>query len=105
MAVHKLIIAEKPSVAEAIAHTVGARDKVYAKESKNFCYEGNGYYVANAAGHLYCVGKPEDYGYKEWNIDTLPFFPELSVHETEYAYTAYGKGGRFRNNLCNRCRT
>ena len=83
MAVHKLIIAEKPSVAEAIAHTVGARDKVYAKESKNFCYEGNGYYVANAAGHLYCVGKPEDYGYKEWNIDTLPFFPELSVHETE----------------------
>ena len=49
MAVHKLIIAEKPSVAEAIAHTVGARDKVYAKESKNFCYEGNGYYVANAA--------------------------------------------------------
>ena len=36
MAVHKLIIAEKPSVAEAIAHTVGARDKVYAKESKNF---------------------------------------------------------------------
>lgn len=83
MAVHKLIIAEKPSVAEAIAHTVGARDKVYAKESKNFCYEGNGYYVANAAGHLYCVGKPEDYGYKEWTIDTLPFFPELSVHETE----------------------
>lgn len=36
MAVHKLIIAEKPSVAEAIAHTVGARDKVYAKESKIF---------------------------------------------------------------------
>ncbi|MGN1135157.1 MAG: DNA topoisomerase [Oscillospiraceae bacterium] len=80
---HKLIIAEKPSVAEAIAHTVGAREKVYAKESKNFCYEGNGYYVANAAGHLYGVGMPENYGFKEWNIETLPFFPELTVHKTD----------------------
>lgn len=83
MVLHKLIVAEKPSVAEAIAHSVGAREKVYAKGSKSFCYEGSGYYVANAAGHLYGVGKPEDYGYKEWNIDTLPFFPELSVHETD----------------------
>lgn len=80
---HKLIIAEKPSVAEAIAHSIGAREKVYAKESKNYCYEGNGYYVAYAAGHLYGVGMPEDYGFKNWSMETLPFFPELTVHETD----------------------
>ena len=79
----KLIIAEKPSVAETIAHSVGAREKVYGNDGKTFCYSGNNYYVAYAAGHLYGLGMPEDYGFKEWNIDDLPFFPEFSIHATD----------------------
>lgn len=77
----KLIIAEKPSVAEAIAHSVGAREKI--SEGRASCYQGNGYYVANAAGHLYDIGMPENYGYKEWTIDTLPFFPQFEIHEKD----------------------
>lgn len=88
----KLIIAEKPRVAEAIAHTLGAREKIYAKESKTFCYFGNGYYIAAAAGHLYGVGMPENYGFKDWRMEELPFFPELKIHNTD------GKNG-LRNML------
>ena len=31
----KLIIAEKPSVAENIAHSIGAREKIYGSGGKN----------------------------------------------------------------------
>ena len=48
----KLIIAEKPSVAEAIAHSVGAREKI--SEGRASCYQGNGYYVANEIGRASC---------------------------------------------------
>ncbi|MCH5199715.1 MAG: type IA DNA topoisomerase [Oscillospiraceae bacterium] len=73
---HKLIIAEKPSVAQNIAHSIGAREKVYGSGSKSFCYANDEYYVVNAVGHLYGIGMPEDYGFKEWSLDTLPIFPD-----------------------------
>lgn len=78
-----LIIAEKPSVAQNIAHTVGAREKVYGSSGKSFCYSGSGYYVTNAVGHLYGIGTPADYGFKEWQLDTLPIFPEFRIYPAD----------------------
>lgn len=78
-----LVIAEKPSVAQNIARTLGAREKIYGSGSKNFCYSGNGYYVANAVGHLYGVGSPADYGFKEWKLETLPIFPDFKIFPTD----------------------
>ena len=76
----KLILAEKPSTAKILAHVVGAREKIYSKIGKAFCYFGNGYYVVNARGHLYGLGEPEDYGYsKKYNIEELPMFPDFKI--------------------------
>ncbi len=75
----KLIISEKPSTAQTIAHVVGAREKIYG-EGKEFCYKGNDYYVVNARGHLYGMGLPQDYGYsKSYVLDELPIFPEFRI--------------------------
>ena len=43
---HKLVIAEKPSVAISIAKVIGAKNK------KDGYYEGNGYRVSSCVGHL-----------------------------------------------------
>lgn len=76
----KLILAEKPSTARILAHVVGAREKIYSKSVKAFCYFGNSYYVVNARGHLYGLGEPEDYGYsKKYNIEELPMFPDFKI--------------------------
>lgn len=76
----KLILAEKPSTARILAHVVGAREKIYSKIGKAFCYFGNGYYVVNARGHLYALGEPEDYGNsKKYNIEELPMFPDFKI--------------------------
>lgn len=76
----KLILAEKPSTARILAHVVGAREKIYSKSGKAFCYFGNSYYVVNARGHLYGLGEPEDYGYsKKYNIEELPMFPDFKI--------------------------
>lgn len=76
----KLILAEKPSTARILAHVVGAREKIYSKIGKAFCYFGNGYYVVNARGHLYGLGEPEDYGYsKAYKLEELPMFPDFRI--------------------------
>ncbi len=75
----KLIISEKPSTAQTIAHVVGAREKIYG-DGKDFCYKGSAYYVANARGHLYGLGLPQDYGYgKSYKLDELPIFPDFKI--------------------------
>ena len=79
----KLIIAEKPSVAQNIAHSLGAREKIYGSKGKSYCYANDEYYVANAVGHLYGIGMPEDYGFKEWKLETLPIFPEFKIYPTD----------------------
>lgn len=79
----KLILAEKPSVAQNIAHSLGAREKVYGSGGKNYCYANDEYYVVNAVGHLYGIGMPEDYGFKEWKLDTLPIFPDFRIFPTD----------------------
>ena len=46
----RLILCEKPSVALAIAYCVGATEKV--SDGKRFYWQGNGFIVTNALGHL-----------------------------------------------------
>ncbi len=67
----KLIIAEKPSVAVDIAHVLGGMKK------KGDFYEGNGWIVANALGHLLELSCPEKYEVKrgKWTFSHLPVLP------------------------------
>ena len=70
----KLIIAEKPSVANAIAPVIGANVK------KSGFYEGNGYIVSWCYGHLVGLLLPaeyrDDWSYKTVTFELLPMFPE-----------------------------
>lgn len=78
-----LCTAEKPSVAKEIANVLGATIK------RNGYYEGNGYRVTWAVGHLVGLAEPQSYGYmslgdmwdkdnpqnKEIALNELPLFP------------------------------
>lgn len=70
----KLVIAEKPSVAKAIAPVIGADIK------KNGYTEGNDYIVSWCFGHLVGLYYPNDYcdkwAEKPWNFGMLPMIPE-----------------------------
>jgi DNA topoisomerase-3 len=69
----KVVLAEKPSVARDIAAVLGANNK------KDGYFEGNGYAVTYAFGHLVTIAEPEDmdpkWG-KPWNIKQLPMVPK-----------------------------
>jgi len=67
-----LIIAEKPSVAKTIADTIGAGNR------KDGYFEGAGYYVSWAFGHLFTLFDAKDYDdkYAAWSVETLPIIPE-----------------------------
>ncbi|UZT98992.1 DNA topoisomerase 3 [Chryseobacterium fluminis] len=65
----KAIIAEKPSVAREIAQILNANNR------KDGYFEGNGYCVTWALGHLVSLGMPEDYGIRGFNKASLPIFP------------------------------
>jgi len=68
----KVVLAEKPSVARELASFLGAsaRHEGY--------YEGKGYQVTWALGHLVTLMEPHDYdpSLKKWSLETLPFVPE-----------------------------
>ena len=68
----KLVIAEKPSVAQNIA------DVLDAKRRQEGYLEGNNYLVSWCYGHLAGLSDPTAYGaqYEKWTLDTLPIFPE-----------------------------
>ena len=67
-----LIIAEKPSVALAIAAAVGAANR------KNGYLEGNGYLVSWCVGHLVSLAQPENYDLRlaRWRRADLPILPD-----------------------------
>ena len=67
---YKVIIAEKPSVAAGIARIVGANQS--RKEKANGYYEGNGYKVTWAFGHLVGLLSPEDMGFKSGELPMMP---------------------------------
>ena len=71
----KLIIAEKPSLARNIASAIGNMQK------RNGYFEGGGYLVSWAFGHLFSLCDIEDYLENppvdgKWTIKNLPCFPE-----------------------------
>ncbi len=73
-----LIIAEKPSLARNIVAGIGEMQK------RNGYFEGQGYLVSWAFGHLFSLADIEEYrplppGQKYWCMDNLPCFPEKFI--------------------------
>ncbi|MCB6365881.1 DNA topoisomerase 3 [Intestinibacillus massiliensis] len=67
----KLVIAEKPSVAKAIAAVLGASEK------RSGHYEGGGYLVSWCIGHLISFVDAAGYNeqYRKWRYEDLPIIP------------------------------
>ncbi|MGG7466675.1 MULTISPECIES: type IA DNA topoisomerase [Bacteroidota] len=65
----KAIIAEKPSVANELARIIGATEK------RDGYFEGGGFFVTWAFGHLVGLAMPEEYGIKGFNRESLPIIP------------------------------
>lgn len=67
----RVCIAEKPSVAETIASTLGANIR------RNGYWEGNGYQVTWTYGHLCTLKAPHEYSdlWRSWRMDYLPMIP------------------------------
>ena len=79
------ILAEKPSVAEAIARIVGAPHK------RQGYYQGDEYCVTWALGHLVSLALPPAYGYARLTSDDLPLLPDpfkliIRQHRTDRGY-------------------
>jgi DNA topoisomerase-3 len=68
----KVVLAEKPSVARELASFLGADAR------RDGYFEGQGYQVTWALGHLVTLKEPEDYdpALKKWSLETLPIVPE-----------------------------
>ena len=69
---HKLVIAEKPSVARSIAGVIGATEK------HDGYLQGNGYLVSWCIGHLVSFADAGRYDerFKKWRYEDLPILPE-----------------------------
>ena len=67
----KLVLAEKPSVAQSIAMVLGANKR------EDGYLEGNGYIVSWCVGHLVELAEPEAYDakYSKWTYADLPILP------------------------------
>ena len=83
----KLVIAEKPSVAQSIAAALGVKGK------KDGYIEGGGYLISWCVGHLVELAEAAAYGeqYKKWSYDSLPILPQ----EWQYTVSA-DKGKQFK---------
>ena len=68
----KLVIAEKPSVAQSLAAMIGATDR------KDGYLEENGWRVSWCVGHLAGLADADSYDpkYAKWRYDDLPILPE-----------------------------
>ena len=73
----KLVIAEKPSVAMALASVLGARTR------KDGYVEGNGYIVSWCVGHLVglCDASEYDENIKNGDMKICRFVPECWRHK------------------------
>lgn len=74
-----VIIAEKPSLARNIVEGIQQMDKC-SLQRKNGYFEGDGYLVTWAFGHLFSLCDIEDYtggdSKARWTLDNLPCFPD-----------------------------
>ncbi len=73
----KLVIAEKPSVAQSLARVIGATKR------QDGYFEGNGYLVSWCVGHLVELSAPERYDerFAKWRLEDLPILPEHWLYE------------------------
>lgn len=69
----KLVLAEKPSVAQSLAKVLGANKRC------DGYLEGNGYIVSWCVGHLVELSPPEAYdeAYAKWRLSDLPILPAI----------------------------
>ena len=83
----RLVIAEKPSMAQTIAAALGIKGK------QDGYIEGGGYLISWCVGHLVQLAEAAAYGeqYKKWSFDSLPILPE----EWQYAVDP-DKGKQFK---------
>ena len=84
-----MILAEKPSVARELAAFLKATAR------REGYFEGNGYQVTWALGHLVELKEPADYdsSLKTWSLDTLPFIPgefELKLRDDKGTKQQFG---------------
>ncbi|MFM1872737.1 MAG: hypothetical protein RL398_2159 [Planctomycetota bacterium] len=91
-----VVVAEKPSVARDLAKVLGARTR------KEGYFEGNGWQVTWALGHLVALKPPDAYdpALKRWSLDRLPFVPERFLLEP----TAGGDRKRQLDTVAQLCR-
>ena len=77
----KLLICEKPSVAQTVAKVIGA-----GKRCDGYL-EGGGYLVSWCVGHLVELARPESYGerYARWRKEDLPILPEQWKYQVSAA--------------------
>ena len=68
----RVVLAEKPSVARELASFLGATAR------RDGYFEGRGYQVTWALGHLATLKEPQDYdpALKRWSLASLPIVPE-----------------------------
>ena len=73
----KLVVAEKPSVAQSLAKAIGANKR------QDGYLEGGGYLVSWCVGHLVELSAPERYDerYAKWQLEDLPILPEHFLYE------------------------
>lgn len=73
----KIVLTEKPSVAKDIANVLKVNNR------HDGYFEGNGYIVTWAFGHLIQLSYPESYDekYKKWRLQDLPILPETFIRE------------------------
>ena len=73
----KLVIAEKPSVAQSLAKVIGANKRC------DGYLEGGGYLVSWCVGHLVELSAPERYDerFAKWRLQDLPILPEKWLYE------------------------
>ena len=77
----KLVLAEKPSVAQSIAKVLGA-----SKREDGYL-EGKSYIVSWCVGHLVELAQPESYDSKfsKWSYNDLPIFPDSWQYQVSVA--------------------
>lgn len=78
---YKLVISEKPSVAQALSRVIGATTR------REGYLEGNGYLVSWCVGHLVELSAPECYDerFAKWRLEDLPILPERWLYEISTA--------------------
>ena len=81
---YRLVITEKPSVAQAYAKVLGATNR------SDGYLEGSGYLVSWCVGHLVELAPPNVYDekYVKWSVADLPILPE----KWQYIIPAEKKG-------------